>query len=455
MNDGNLRICLVEDDTLMGEALSERFEMEGMKCDWYQRGKEALLALQRRRYSIVVSDIRMADLSGEELFISLRQVRTDVPPFLFMTGYGTLDQAVRLLKLGAADYVAKPLDINALVQRIRDIGTPLEPIRQSEGALGISASMRSMAQMLGRLATSDGTLLITGESGVGKEQVARYMHALGEHGQVRPFVAVNCGAIPEALLEAELFGFEKGAFTGANKDRRGYFEQADGGTLFLDEVGDMPPAMQVKLLRAIQERTITRIGAEALIKVDIRLVCATHEDLRQLVEAGRFREDLYYRMNVIHLRIPPLRDRRDDILWLAGRFLNEQSVKRGGMPFCLNAASERAMLAHLWPGNIRELKHCIERACILSEGPQLNPEALFNDMPQPSVRAELAGEPLSKHLDGCEKDYIRQALALNGWHMSDTADALGISRKGLWEKIKKHGIAAPDNKTSADGVVVI
>lgn len=440
MSNGALRICLVEDDALMGEALSERFEMEGLKCDWHQRGKDALLALQRRRYSIVVCDIRLPDLSGEDLYIGLRQVRTEVPPFLFMTGYGAIDQAVRLLKLGAADYVSKPLDVDALVQRICAIGIPLEPLGQSEGALGVSAAMRSMEQMLGRLAISDGTVLITGESGVGKEQVARCLHALGEQGQARPFVAVNCGAIPEALLEAELFGFEKGAFTGASKERRGYFEQADGGTLFLDEVGDMPAAMQVKLLRAIQERTITRIGGEALLKVDVRLVCATNEDLRQLVEAGRFREDLYYRINVIHLRIPPLRDRRDDILWLAKRFLSEQSAKRGGMPFGLNAAAERALLAHPWPGNIRELKHCIERACILSDRPQLNPEALFSDSPQPALGTVIACEHLGMHLDCCEKHYIEQALVLYGWHMTDTADALGISRKNLWEKIKKHVI---------------
>jgi len=445
MTTNSLRICLVEDDELMGEALSERFEMEGLKCDWHQCGKDALLALQRRRYSIVVSDIHLPDISGEDLYTSLRQVRIEVPPFLFMTGYGTIDQAVRLLKVGAADYVAKPLDVDGLVQRIRALGTPLEPDGRGEGALGLSAAMRAMEQMLGRLAAADGTVLITGESGVGKEQVARRLHVLGDNGQVRPFVAVNCGAIPETLLEAELFGFEKGAFTGASKERRGYFEQADGGTLFLDEVGDMPPAMQVKLLRAIQERTVTRIGAETPLKVDVRLVCATHEDLRQLIETGRFREDLYYRINVIQLRIPPLRDRREDILWLARRFLAEQSTKRGGMPFSLSTPAERAMLAQLWPGNIRELKHCIERACILSDRPKLGPEALFGDAPQHALGVALAGEPLGVHLGGCERHYIGQALALHGWRISDTADALCISRKTLWEKMKKHGIAEPGN----------
>jgi len=311
MTTESLHICLIEDDELMGEALCERFDMEGFDYDWHKRGKDALTVLRRRRYSVVVSDIRLPDLSGEEIFMQLRQMEGGAPPFLFMTGYGAFDQAVRLLKLGAADYLAKPLDVDALVEQIRGLGTPLEPTLPDGFVLGVSAGMRRIERMLARLAVSDGTVLITGESGVGKERVARRLHELGFSRTVRPFVAVNCAAIPETLLESELFGFDKGAFTGAVKERRGYFEQAHGGTLFLDEVGDMPLSMQVKLLRAIQERTVTRVGSEASVRIDVRLLCATHEDLRQMVEAGRFREDLYYRINVIHLRIPPLRERRE------------------------------------------------------------------------------------------------------------------------------------------------
>jgi DNA-binding NtrC family response regulator len=449
MTTGPLRVCLVEDDELMGEALSERFDMEGLECDWHPCGRDALLALQRRRYSIVVSDIHLPDLSGEELYVSLREARTKIPPFLFMTGYGAIDQAVRLLKLGAADYVAKPLDIDALVQRIRTLGTPLEPVAGGEGALGLSGAMRGIEQMLGRLAASDGTVLITGESGVGKELVARRLHALGEGGNGRPFVPVNCAAIPDTLLEAEMFGFEKGAFTGAMKERRGYFEQADGGTLFLDEIGDMPHTMQVKLLRAIQERTVTRIGSETPIRINVRLVCATHEDLRQLVIAGSFREDLYYRINVIHVPIPPLRERRDDILWLARRFLEEQSAKRGGTPFSFSAAAERSLLSHPWPGNVRELKHCIERACILADHPQLGPEALLGDMPMPAAADHSAGGTLVTHLDVCEKHYIEQVLAAHTWRIGETAETLGISGKNLWEKMRKHDIAKPAKRTAS------
>ncbi|MDP2794272.1 MAG: sigma-54 dependent transcriptional regulator [Sulfurisoma sp.] len=443
MNDKPIRICLVEDDELMGEALCERFDMEGFAYDWHKSGREALRGLQRRRYGVVVSDIRLPDLSGEDLFVQLRQVQADAPPFLFMTGYATIDQAVRLLKLGATDYLPKPLDVDALVHRIRELGTPLETTPGDSCTLGVSPAMRRIGQMIERLANSDGTVLISGDSGVGKEEVARRLHGAHKDAANCPFVAVNCAAIPEALLEAEVFGFEKGAFTGATKEHRGYFEQAHGGTLFLDEIGDMPLAMQAKLLRAIQERIVTRVGAEKPIHVTVRLVCATHEDLRQMVEAGRFRTDLYYRINVIHLRIPPLRERREDILWLARRFLEEQSEKKSGTPFSFSEGVERALLTHPWPGNVRELKHCIERACILAERPQLGAESIICDQEATASLADASGDTLLAHLNLCEKHYIEQMLASNGWRIGDTADSLGISRKNLWEKMKKHSIAEP------------
>nr|MDP2191560.1 sigma-54 dependent transcriptional regulator [Rhodoferax sp.] len=448
MSTEPLRVCLIEDDELMGEALCERFEMEGFEFAWYKTGKDALHALQRKRFSVVVSDIRLPDLSGEDVFIQLRQSQVAAPPFLFMTGYGAIDQAVRLLKLGAADYVAKPLDVDALMQRIRELGGPLKSTAPQGMVLGISSTMRHIDHMLGRLATSDGTVLITGESGVGKEHVARRLHELSESGQTAPFVAVNCAAIPETLLEAEMFGFEKGAFTGAAKERRGYFEQADGGTLFLDEVGDMPLAMQAKLLRAIQDHTVTRIGGEKPVRVDVRLICATHEDLRQMVEAGSFREDLYYRINVIHLRVPPLRERREDIPWLARRFAEERSAKKGGVAFSFSLAAERALLSHPWPGNIRELRHCIERASILADRSQLGPELLFGDSTHPDPGAPVTGDTLIAHLDLCGKHYIEQALAAHVWRVGETAEFLGISRKNLWEKMRKYGIAEPAKRAA-------
>lgn len=432
--------CLIEDDLLMGEALCDRFDMENIRCDWHQRGKTALAALQRKSYDIVVSDMRLPDISGEELFLRLRQKQTDAPPFIFMTAYGSLDQAVRLLKLGAADYVVKPLNEDLLVQRMRELGEPFESASVGERALGISRVMQRLEQTLTRLAINDSSVLITGESGVGKELVARHLHELGEGGSSKPFIAVNCAAIPETLLEAEMFGFDKGAFTGATKERRGYFEQADGGTLFLDEIGDMPLAMQAKILRAIQDNSVVRIGGERPIHIKLRLVCATHEDLQQLVEANNFREDLYYRINVIHLRIPPLRERRDDILWLARRFAKEQSRKRG-KDFSFTREAERALLCHPWPGNIRELKHHVERACVLSQSALINVNALFEEPPPENAATPIKGDTLIDYLDSCEKRYIEQLLVANNWKIGQTAENLGISRKNLWQKMKKHDIS--------------
>ncbi len=435
-------VCLIEDDELMGEALCERFDMEGISHTWHKRGNEALSDLRRRSYGVVVSDIRLPDMSGEDLFVKLRNGNTKAPPFLFMTAFGAIDQAVRLLKLGAADYVAKPLEIDDLIRRIRALCEPAPAADTTTAMLGVAPSMRRLERLLQRLAASDGSVLITGESGVGKEHVARRLHELAQSAGPKPFVAVNCAAIPETLLEAEVFGFEKGAFTGAAKERRGYFEQADGGILFLDEIGDMPLSTQAKLLRAIQEHTVTRLGSETPIRVSVQLICATHEDLRQLVEAGRFRDDLYYRIHVISLRVPPLRERREDILWLAKRFAEHQSAKKAGSAsFTFTPAAERALLSHPWPGNIRELKHCVERACILAGGSQLGPEALFGDSPTLMSDAPASGDTLLTHIDACEKRYVEQALAAHGWRMGETADYLGISRKTLWEKMRKHGIA--------------
>jgi DNA-binding NtrC family response regulator len=301
--------------------------------------------------------------------------------------------------------------------------------------------MRRIEEALPRLAAHAHTLLVTGESGVGKEHVALAFHRLAHPDKEAPFVAVNCGAIPETLLEAELFGHEKGAFTGAVRQKKGVFEQAHGGTLFLDEIGEMPPAMQVKLLRALQERRIQRVGGEASVPVELALVCATHRDLKDLVQAGAFREDLYYRINVIQLRIPPLRERRQDILWFARLFLAECDANHGSGPHVLSTAAEQALLAYPWPGNLRELRHSLERASILSPGRLIAAEAIFEDAPR-APDAEGAQTPvrLDAYLRECERRYIRGALEQEQGHVANTAARLGISRKNLWEKMKKLGI---------------
>ncbi len=433
-------LCLVEDDAIMGESLSERFELEGFAVHWCRSAGEALARIPSGHYAAVVSDIRLPDLTGEQMYLQLLAQGRPLPAFVFITGYGSIDQAVRLLKLGAADYVTKPFDLDELVAKIEALSpTPPAPPREGRPALGISPAMRRIEQMLPRLCAQAETVLITGESGVGKEVVAREIHRLDPRTTDQPFVAVNCAALPETLLEAELFGHEKGAFTGAVRARKGVFEQADGGTLFLDEIGDMSPAMQAKLLRAIQNRQIVRLGGDRPIAVSLRLICATHHDLKQMVKDGSFREDLFYRIHVIHLKVPPLRERKEDILWFAQKFLQEFAAQHQSAPRTLLPATEQAMLAYPWPGNIRELKHCIERACILSAEPALEPCALFEGMPE-FVVGGGADADLGRFLAECERSYITQALERHGWHISQTATFLGISRKNLWEKMKKLGI---------------
>jgi DNA-binding NtrC family response regulator len=447
-------VCLVEDDPIMGESLCERFELEGFRYEWCRSAGSALECLGAHSYGAVVSDIRLPDLSGEELFQRVAARERFVPPWIFITAYGSIDRAVALLKLGAADYVTKPFDLDQLIGKL--VAASRLPWGAQAGPqpglrLGVSRQMKEIEAMLPRLAREASTLLITGESGVGKEVIAREIHRCSHRTREQPFVAVNCGAIPEALLEAELFGHERGAFTGAVRARRGVFEQAHGGTLFLDEIGDMPGAMQVKLLRALQERAVVRVGGETPVAVDVRLVCATHRDLEHMVEQGAFRKDLYYRINVINVRVPPLRERPEDIMWLALRFLAEHGSKRPDERKVLSRAAERVLMAYPWPGNARELRHCIERAWILTEGETLVPEALFEEASLRRVASFQAGDSLGEYLQACERTYLLRTLARNGGHITTSAAELGISRKNLWEKMRKLGIKPQDSATAPAG----
>jgi DNA-binding NtrC family response regulator len=433
-----IRICLIEDDEIMGEAVSDRFGLEGFECIWFKTGEDARKSLTKDRYNIVISDIMLPDCDGELLFEELRAAGLDLPPYIFITGYGAIDRAVRLLKLGAEDYLTKPLDIRVLIDKVRTICAQTRPdIASPDGkyTLGISSAMRNIEAILQRLSLENTSVLITGESGVGKEEVARGLHRQRDPEWRLPFIAVNCGAISENLIEAEIFGYVKGAYTGAIRDKKGYFEQADGGTLFLDEIGDMPLSMQVNLLRAIQERKIVRIGSETPIPVDIHLICATNKDLKKMVEIGEFREDLYYRINVIEIRVPPLRERKEDILWLTEKLLDAEAVQHSRARRSLTAAAEHVLLDHPWPGNIRELKHCLERACVLSSQAVLTPEAFF-DEPQELAKPDEFSS-LNEYLDVYERRYIQQILKTKDGRIAETATALGISRKTLWEKMRK------------------
>jgi DNA-binding NtrC family response regulator len=436
-----LNILLIEDDPIMGETLMERFEMEGFYARWARTGAAGRKWLARGGFGLVLSDLRLPDMGGDALFREAMADFPALPPWLFITGYGAVDQAVALLKLGAADYLTKPFDLDALVDKLRLYALALPPTPAvPDAGLGISPALRRIEAQLPQLAQKAHTLLITGESGVGKEMVARAFHSLAPEGAGAPFVAVNCGAFPEGLLEAELFGHERGAFTGAVRTRKGVFEQADGGALFLDEIGDMPYPMQVKLLRVIQERRVTRVGGEKSIPVDLRLISATHQDLKKLVTQGLFREDLYYRLNVIQIHIPPLRQRREDILWLARRFLAEAAPDKQ-----LSEDAEQALLTHDWPGNARELKHAVERGAILANGATVGVAALFGN--EAVGEESTPASSLADFVAQSERRYIAKTLDECAGHLGHTAAALGISRKNLWEKMKKLGLSANEVET--------
>ncbi|MBT3214516.1 MAG: sigma-54-dependent Fis family transcriptional regulator [Deltaproteobacteria bacterium] len=438
-----VHICLVEDDPIMGESLAHRFTLERLTCHWFQDARSALDAVKKEHYSVLISDIRLPDMDGESMFKSLIECGEPPPPTLFITGYGGIDQAVRLLKLGAQDYITKPFDLDLLLSKLRSLCPGLFPEKDEpplELMLGISEPLQKIQRMLSNLGKHDVSILFTGESGVGKEYAARYLHdCSGDKGN-QPFIATNCAAIPESLLETELFGHEKGAFTGAIHTRRGVFEQANNGTLFLDEIGDMPLSMQVKLLRAIQERSISRIGGEKMIPVNLRLISATNHDPVALVENGKFREDLFYRINVIHIHIPPLRERQEDILWFASKFM-ELCAREQGERRVLNHSGEQYLFDQPWKGNLRELKHCIQRACILSGQETIGASELDVYGVELTSTKEQAVADLKSYLEVCEQRRILQMLEKNKWRIGDTASTLGISRKSLWEKMKKFDIS--------------
>jgi len=434
------RLGLIEDDEIVGEALADRFELEGYTCDWFRSGGEALLEMPRRHYDLVLSDIRLPDLSGEALFASLSREMAPLPPYLFITGHGEIDQAVRLLKLGATDYITKPFEIETLLEKIRDLTGTTAPAGQST-EFGISPLMRQLEATLVKLGPTSSNVLITGEQGVGKERLAFALHRQRYPDGSRPFIALNCGAFAETALEAELFGSEKPGANGAVRLRQGAFELASSGTLFLDEIGDVPPSLQGKLLRAIQERMLVRLGGDKRIPVDLRIICAAHQDLKAMVEQGQFREDLYYYINVVRLQVPPLRERKEDILWLAQRFLDEHAGSRRTGAKSLSARAEGLMLDYPWPGNVRELKSAIERACLLGGQGALQPETLFEQIP-PAL--DTTRETLDEHLKVFERQYILRVLATHEGHgrITRAAATLGISRKNLWERMKRLGIAA-------------
>lgn len=434
------QLCLVEDDDIMRMSLCQRFDLEGIACECFKSAVDALPVLREQKFQLLISDINMPDMTGEELYKSLLDAEIIPPPTIFITGYGTVDQAVELLKIGVSDYISKPFDIDDLISKIKTISPGLFEYDQTgEDDLGVSPQMKKVMETITRLAEHDVDVLITGESGVGKEYAAKYLYQKAKN-EGQAFIAINCAALPEDLLEAELFGYEKGAFTGATQSRRGVFEQADGGVLFLDEVGEMTPRMQAKLLRCIQERVVQRIGSETLIPVNIRLVYATNKNLVDMVKEGTFREDLFYRINVAHVYIPPLRERQVDIRWMVRKIVEEHCLKYHRRKIIL-PITERYLEKQYWPGNIRELKNTVERVCILSHQEVLGPKEFY---PPEEINEEQESTlSLKETLEQYEESFLRETLEHHDWKINESAKSLGISRKSLWEKMRRYEIDQP------------
>ncbi|MGA7324636.1 MAG: sigma-54 dependent transcriptional regulator [Rhodomicrobium sp.] len=428
-------IAVIEDDPTMGRSLVQSLRLEGASVDWFSSGRAALSGLSAKRHDLVLCDVCLPDIRGDELF---RNVACGVscPAFIFMTAYGTIDEAVALMQAGAGSYLLKPFEMDVLFQRIASA------LRCPESCgfttLGVSPAIARVEQLLRRLSSTAAAVLITGETGAGKEVCARLLHELRCKSS-QPFMALNCAAIPDQLLESEVFGHEAGAFTTANKRHLGFAERAREGTLFLDEIGELPLSMQAKLLRLLEDRTFYRLGGEAPVAFKARLVCASNSDLSALVRTGRFRADLYYRINVVEVKVPPLRERTEDIPWLIEKFFQEFMARSDGRLRGVSSLAEDVARDHSWPGNVRELRNRVERAVALSLNECIMPGDLFPELaPAPPIKSHLS---LMAARDAAEKQEIMRALAEHNGQIGKAAEALGISRTTLWAKMKRLGMA--------------
>lgn len=458
MPEKRKHLLLVEDEAALRSVVAERLTDEGFQVDQASTGEEALSRLDDFAYDVVVTDLRLPGIDGRRV-LEHGLERYPELVVLVVTGFGTVRDAVEAIKRGAADFITKPFQfdellhvLHAALERKRLVAenawlrSQLEARYGVDGLVGRSPAMRELVSLLDTVATTTSTILITGETGTGKELVARAIHHNSPRRHQR-FVALNCSAVPEALLEAELFGHVRGAFTGAVGNRVGRFEQAHRGTLFLDEVGTMSAALQARLLRVLQEREFERLGDSQPTKVDVRVIAATNADLEQLVRDGMFREDLYYRLNVIPLRLPPLRDRRDDIPLLVRHFLDrfgrEQVPARTGLTMSQEAM--RCLMGCTWPGNVRQLENVVERAVALSPGrQQIEASALPPEVRQPqstsgpwSIPLPDAGIDFEATVAETERDLIRRALDRTSGNRRRAAELLGLKRTTLIEKIKR------------------
>jgi DNA-binding NtrC family response regulator len=449
MNGEGRRILIVEDDPGLRFTMTDALEEKGFAVTGASSGTEAIRRLHGELFDVVVTDLRLPGKDGMEVLRAARG-KSSPPSVLVMTGYGSVESAVAAMKSGAEDYLTKPFPVEALLLLLdkilrfralerenRELKRRILSASRFDELIGRSKSMRDVFDLVSTVAGTDATVLLLGESGTGKELVARALHRRGKR-KDGPFLALNCSAIPESLFEAEIFGYEKGAFTGADRRRAGKIEQADGGTLFFDEVAEVPVSAQAKLLRVLEERSFTRLGGSEAVHVDLRVISATNrKDMKVLVDEGRFRMDLFYRLNVFEIRMPALRDRREDIPLLVEHFIE----KLGGG----RRVSEKAMallMDHTFPGNVRELWNVMERASILCGEGTIGPEHLppefagSRHLPEGiSVPDEIL--PLKEAVRRFEMEYIGKALESSGGSKAGAADLLRIGRKALWERLKK------------------
>lgn len=441
MSEHNLPILVVEDDPCLREAIGDTLELAGRPYVAVDGGEAALRVLGEKAFSIVVSDVRMMPMDGITL---LKDIRTRLPhlPVVLMTAYAEVEKAVDAMRSGACDFLLKPFEPKALLAHINKY--ELVATEDSAGVIAIDPASRDLFSIAQRVAQTDATVLLTGESGVGKEVVARFIHRHSAR-QSGPFVAINCAAIPDSLLEATLFGYEKGAFTGAQQAQAGKFEQAQDGTLLLDEVTEMPMGLQAKLLRVLQEREVERVGGKKPVSLNIRIIATSNRDMAEAVAKGVFREDLFYRLNVFPVEIPALRERLLDVVPIARYFLLEHGARFGRTGVTFSDAAERVLKAHDWPGNVRELENVVQRALILSTGAVIEP-AHLNLAPRPAALPSAKNEPVAysdvekraENMKDLEREHILQTLAEAGGSRKLAIERLGISERTLRYKLQQY-----------------
>ena len=439
------RVLVVDDEPMVCLALTNWLEEENYFAQAVEDGPQAVKAVREENWDIVLLDLRMPGMDGMEV---LKQVKEIAPQtvVIMMTAYASIPGAVQAMQEGAYDYIVKPLDVDQLTLMLKRIVEHQQLITENillrkrlteqyeyEDIIGRSEAMQEVFSMIKAVTDTNATVLITGETGTGKELVARAIHSNSSQ-RYGPFVATSCGALPETLLESELFGYEKGAFTGADRTKKGRFELAHGGTLFLDEVGDISMKTQIRLLRVLQEKSFSRLGGTEQIKVDVRLVSATNRDLVAAIEEGSFRSDLYYRLNVVSIQLPPLRERIDDVPLLAAHFINKYNVEFNKKFDRVDRKAMDFMMDYHWPGNVRELENVIERAIVIDQGPQMK----VKHLPFCNIESPLTEEPRS--LQEVEKSHIEKMLQRNDWNIAKTARLLNIDRSTLHKKIKKFGL---------------